>query len=143
LWYEDNFPQNINASQGTTQQVNLTLTSRCPTEIVVPFENLTIYSYYSDVDYNFYGNYSGDWRASAQETVFNYSFSLSQLTLQPFISNSTVLTINLANNAPLGSYSFEIYLGEIVFLPSSEQQHYLSYSTDAPMVLVVTANDMP
>ena len=38
-------PQIINASQGSTQQVNLTLTSICSTKIEIPIEALTINGY--------------------------------------------------------------------------------------------------
>ena len=45
-------PQIINASQGTTQQVNLTFTSMCSTEIAIPIENLTINGYTIGISYN-------------------------------------------------------------------------------------------
>jgi hypothetical protein len=138
LLYSNNFPQPINASQGTTQQVNLTLTSYQSPEIAIPIENIMIAGYTSAIYYGFNG--TSPWSTSAQETVFNYSFSLSQLILQPNMSNSTIITINLANNAPLGSYSLDIHLGKIIFL-SPPGKYDVSYSEGIPLVMVVTPNE--
>jgi hypothetical protein len=126
---------NINASQDTTQQLNLTLTSICSTEIEIPIENLTINGYTSATSYN--GNVSSPWSTSLQETVLNYSFSLSQLILQPSMSNSTMITIHLAHNASLGSYSLDIDLGKIIFL-SEPKKNDISYAESSSLVMVVT-----
>ena len=69
-------PQIINASQGSTQLVNLTLTSICSTKIAIPIENLTINGYTIGISDNV--NESSPWSTSVQESVFNYSFSLNQ-----------------------------------------------------------------
>jgi hypothetical protein len=49
LLYSNNFPQPINASQGTTQQVNLTFTSYQSPEIAIPIENIMIAGYTSAI----------------------------------------------------------------------------------------------
>ncbi len=133
-------PQIINATQGTIQQVNLTLTSLCSTKIAIPIENLTINGYTIGTRYNV--NESQPWSTSAQERVFNYSFSLNQLILQPFKSNSTVITIHLTDSflqqpTTLGSYSLVINLGKIVFL-SEPEKYDISYSGSTSFVMVVT-----
>jgi len=49
LYSETTYPEKINASQGTTQQLNLTLKSMCSSEIAIPIENLTIEGYTSAI----------------------------------------------------------------------------------------------
>jgi len=132
-------PQIINASQGSTQLVNLTLTSICSTKIAIPIENLTINGYTTGISDNV--NESSPWSTSVQESVFNYSFSLNQLILQPFKSNSTMITINLTdsfNEQPttLGSYSLDISFGKIIFL-SPPSKYDISYSGGFPIVMIV------
>jgi hypothetical protein len=132
-------PQIINASQGSTQQVNLTLTSICSTKIEIPIEALTINGYTIGISDNV--NASSPWSTSVQEDVFNYSFSLNQLILQPFKSNSTIITINLTdsfNEQPttLGSYSLDISFGKIIFL-SPPSKYDISYSGGFPIVMIL------
>ena len=140
LYFSSVSPQNINASLGTTQQVNLTLTSYCSSEIAIPIENLTINGYTSTIGHGY--SWSSPWNASVQETVFNYTFSLSQLILQPSMSNSTILTVHLVDNATLGVYSLDINLGKIIFL-SAPEKYDVSYSEVFPLVMIVTANETP
>ena len=73
-----------------------------------------------------------------QERVFNYSLSLDKVTLQPFMSNSTIITINLADDAPLGKYSIRVELGNIEFL-STPEEYDISYSTGVELYLIVTS----
>ena len=121
-----------NATQGTTQQLNLILTSICSTEIAILIESFMIVGYTSAISNGFNGG--SPWNASAQEAVFNYSFSLSKLILQPFMSNSTTITIHLANNAPLGSYSLYINFGKIIFL-SAPNKYDIPYSGSTSLVI--------
>jgi len=58
------------------------------------------------------------------------------------MSNSTTITINLTDNATLGSYSLEISLGYIMFL-SASGQYDVSYMSGIPYVMVVTPNETP
>ena len=74
-----------------------------------------------------------------QERVFNYSLSLDKVTLQPFMSNSTIITINLADDAPLGKYSIRVELGNIEFL-STPGKYDLSYSGDFHLHLIVSSS---
>ena len=105
----------LNASQGATQQVNYTLASMCPAQMAINIENLTLTSY--DSFYNSWNSSGSAWNpAVRQETVFNYTFSLSQLTLQPNTSNSTIITMKWANNAPTGRYILTVNLGKVEFL---------------------------
>ena len=134
--YSPSITPYFNASQDTTQQVNLTLTSTCPSEIAIPVENLAVVGYTSKVSQNFNGS-SSDWNTTLQETVFNYSFSLSKLVLQPSTSASATITIHLANNATIGSYSLEINLGKIIFLTPHEKND-VSYSASLTLVMIVT-----
>lgn len=139
--YNINLPENINASQDTTQKVNLTFTStkQLSSEIAIHIENLTIVSYTSAISYAV--NLSLPWSASAQETVFNYSFSLTQLTLQPNMSNSTIITINLADNATVGSYTLQINCVSFVYASNWEPEQEGTYSDIVPLVMVVTPDE--
>ena len=133
-------PQIINASQGSTQQVNLTLTSICSTKIAIPIENLTINGYTTGISYNV--NASSPWSTYGQENVFNYSFNLNQLILQPFKSNSTIITIHLTDSfmqqpTTLGSYSLDINFGKVIFL-SPPEKYDISYSGGFPLEMIVT-----
>jgi hypothetical protein len=110
----------LNVTQGSTQQINYTLTSMCPSQFTVPFENLTLTSY--DSFYNNWNNVT-DWNPSIpQDTIFNYTVSQSQLTLQPNTSNSTVITIRWAGNAPTGRYIISVNLGQAEF-PSEPSKY--------------------
>ena len=103
-----------NASRGSTQQINVTLTSMTGQQILVPVEDLKMTYYSPTVDLNNWIDTSNDSYPALQAEAFNYSFSLSQLSLNPEMSNSTILTINVADNAPLGEYFFSIDFGTII-----------------------------
>jgi len=128
----------LNATQGLTQQLNLTLTAMpsSPT-IAVPIHSVKLTSYNSTIDYG--GNLdTRNWNKSlVQESIFNYSFSLNTLTLQPNTSNSTILTIKWANNAPTGRYTAEINLGNIKFL-STQEKYDQSYSSSIWLGIIIT-----
>ena len=133
----------MNVSQGETQQLNLTLTSMNNSpEISIPIENITLTAYNSTVDYN--GNWdTSGWNTSIiQESVFNYSFSLNQIILQPNTSNSTIITIQWANNAPTGRYALQIDLGNFKFL-STAGEHDKSYGSTIWLGAIVTPNMNP
>jgi uncharacterized membrane protein len=93
--------EDMNVTQGSALQVNVTLTSLTDQELTIPIENLTLSGF---------NNTSWD-TSIPQNKVLNYTFSINQLVLQPRGSNSTVLTINIAEDAPLGQYAFTVELG--------------------------------
>jgi hypothetical protein len=101
-----------NVSQGLSLEVNITFTSFTNQPITIPMENLIIYYYNSTVNLHNWIN-NNDSYSVIQQQAFNYSFSQSQLTLQPNMSNSTLLTINLTQNAPIGQYIININLGKV------------------------------
>ena len=127
----------INASQGTTQQVNLTLSSMSSAQIAIPIENLKLTAYNSTIDYG--DNWdTSSWNTSiVQQSVFNYSFSVSQITLQPNMSNSTIITIKWAGNAPTGRYTLYINLGDLKFL-SAHGKYDQSYGTSIWLGVILT-----
>lgn len=125
-----------NATQGSTQQINITLKSTTGQQITVPIEDLKMTYYSPTVDLNNWINTDNDTYPALQAKAFNYSFSLYQLTLQPQMSNSTILTINVADDAPLGEYFFFIDFGTII---GSEYP----YSSTNNIGLVVTPNSSP
>ena len=132
------FTSTLNASQGLTQQLNLTLTAmNFSPSIAVPIDNIKLTAYNSTI------NYGGNWDTSGwnnsvvQSSVFNYSFSLTALTLQPNKSNSTIITINWARNAPTGRYTAEINLGNVKFL-STQGKYDQSYGSSIWLGIVIT-----
>jgi hypothetical protein len=107
----------------------------CPTQFSVPFENLSL-TYY-DSFYNDWNNIT-DWNPSVpQQSVFNYSISQSQLTLQPNMSNSTIITINWADNAPTRRYSISVNLGQAEFLTDPSKHNGV---TGQPVAIEVIVN---
>ena len=99
----------VNVTQGSTQQINITFTSLASLQIEIPIENLTITSYTDSYNYSF-------WASSAQPNIINYSFSQTQINLQPHTSNSTILTIKWSNGAPTGTFTLNIFLGNLKFV---------------------------
>jgi len=127
----------MNITQGGTDQVSLTLRALHSPQIEVPIENLKLTAYNSTIDYS--NNWdTSSWNTSiVQQKVFNYSFTLSQLTLQPNMSNFTIITIKLADNAPTGRYALEINLGNLKFL-SKPAKYDISYSEGIWLGMIVT-----
>lgn len=119
-----------NVSQGMSLKVNLTFNSTTNQPITIPIENLTVSYYSNTVNLHSWVN-NGEYY-SIQQQAFNYSFSQKQLTIQPFMSNSTILTINLAQNAPIGQYSILIYFGDV------KATNIISYGQTNGLELVVT-----
>ena len=112
---------NHNVSQGATYQINYTLLSwGCPEQFTVTIESLSLTkfaSFDSYPDCNFYwGNISAWEHSIAQDTIFNYSLSQSRLTLQPHMSNSTIMTLKWADNAPTGHYLISVNIGKPEFV---------------------------
>jgi len=109
----------MNVTQGSTLQLNFTLKSKTDQELTIPIENITLFWFYSE-------SYDGgldtffpitDWpngygyNYSAQDKLFNCTFSTMQLVLQPLESESIGITLEMADYAPTGEYSFLIALG--------------------------------
>ncbi len=89
-----------NVTQGSTLQVTVTLTSRTDQELTIPI-NLTLAGF---------NNTAWD-NSIPQNQLFNYTFSTNELVLQPNESKSTVLTLEIAEDAPLVDYLFHVELG--------------------------------
>ena len=106
----------LQTTPGAELQINFTFMSTAPQKIMIPIENLALTAYNNNDNS---ADYSQSWdtrtwnTSLVQDRVFNYSFSLEEPSLQPDTSNSTVLTINVSNNAPLGRYALEVNLGSV------------------------------
>jgi len=104
-------------TQGSTQQVNFTLTSKTDQKLTIPLD-FWLLAFHSET-------YNGEldsfipsnnptrfhYNQSAQDELFNYTLSHNQLILQPHQSNSTIITLNIAEIAPFGFYAFSVRLG--------------------------------
>jgi hypothetical protein len=107
----------FNLTQGSTQQVNFTLTSITDQILIIPldFRLLAFHSetYSGELDSLISSNDPTRFRynENAQDKLFNYAFSCNQLILQPHQSNSTIITLEIADIAPSGFYAFSIRLG--------------------------------
>ena len=112
---EDTTVRILNVTQDSTKQVNFTLTSKTDQELLIPL-NLRLMVLISET-------YNGEldsfipspdipnhfhYNQSAQNKLFSYTFNPNQLVLQPFESNSSILTLEVVEDAPLGFYIFNI-----------------------------------
>ena len=88
-------------SQGSTFQINITFKSELDSELVLPLGELTLIGY-NDTDKTDY---------LPEGELFNHNFSVNPLMMPPNGSNSTVLTVIVARDAPIGEYLFEISYG--------------------------------
>jgi hypothetical protein len=86
-------------SQGSTFQINITIDSLLETELPLPFENLYIMAF---------NDSSAD---IPQGQLFTYSFSENPLLIPANGTNTSTLTITLADNASIGKYLFYLNYG--------------------------------
>lgn len=111
-----------NISQGLKLQVNIIFTSIGDQSLTLPIENLKVTYYNNNVDLHKWINDNGNY-SLLQQQAFDYQFIPTLVTLQPKMSNSTILTMNIAQDAPTGQYSIEINIGngtiglEIIIIP--------------------------
>jgi hypothetical protein len=98
--------QDVNVTQGMSLAVNLTITSKTDKELSIPL----------DLSLFIIRNSSG-WQGLPEETVFTYTFNPDSLNLEPYGSNSSLLTIVLSEDAPIGEYQFSVETG------NSEETH--------------------
>ena len=102
-----NYPRWFNVSQGRTLTLNLTLKSKTaqlevPISLEVAYYNSTI-KLGSGVFTN--NNYS-----ELQERTFTYSLSNNPIILPAAKSNSSIITMQIADNAALGEYMIKVHL---------------------------------
>ncbi|MGD6851830.1 MAG: hypothetical protein ACQCN6_07215 [Candidatus Bathyarchaeia archaeon] len=90
----------VNVTQGSTWQKNITLILSLDEKVAIPFENLTILSYNKT-----------SILPDSQEKILNYTFSDNPLILSPHEYNTTVLTVTMAEDAPVGRYVLIANLG--------------------------------
>jgi len=90
-----------NVTQGSTLRVNVTLISLADQELTILIENLKLAGFNNTAWNN----------STPQNKLFNYTFSNNELVLLPNESKSTVLTLEIAEDAPLVQYLFYIELG--------------------------------
>jgi hypothetical protein len=97
-----------NITQGNDLKVNVTITSTGPEEIVY-IKNIQVWWYNPNVNlYTWYSPPNTGNDSSIQTSAFSYSSSPNPVSLQPYMSNSTILTLNIEKNAPTGQYSMYI-----------------------------------
>jgi hypothetical protein len=105
----------FNVTQGSTQQVNFTLTSKTDRELFIPLDLklMVIISetYKGELDSLIPSRDTHNhfhYNQSAQDTLFTYKFSPNQLVLQPYESDSTIISFEIVEDAPSGFYIFDI-----------------------------------
>jgi hypothetical protein len=99
-----------NVTQGIDLKINVTITSTGPEELVY-VKNIQVWWYNPKVNLYTWSdppNTGND--SSIQTSAFNYSSSPNPVSLQPSMSNSTILTLHIGKNAPTGQYSMYIDL---------------------------------
>lgn len=101
-----NYPRWFNVSQGATLAVNLTIQSKTGEMLSIPV-SLQVAYYNTTVELGGWiytlNNYT-----DLQEKTFTYSLNANPLTLQPIMSNSTIITLNIAKDAQIGEYIVQV-----------------------------------
>lgn len=99
-----------NVTQGNDLKVNVTITSTGPEELVL-VKNIQVWWYNPKVNlYTWYSPPNTGNDSIIQTSAFSYSLSHNPVSLQPSMSNSTVITFHIEKNAPIGQYSMYINL---------------------------------
>jgi hypothetical protein len=99
-----------NVTQGNDLKINVTLTSTGHEELVY-IKNVQLWWYNPEVNLYTWSdppNTGND--SNIQANAFSYFSSPNPVSLQPSTSNSTILTLHIAKNAPIGQYSMYINL---------------------------------
>lgn len=90
----------LTISQGSTFQVNITQTSMLDTELILPFNSLEIMAYNNSAS-----------KSPPQQQTLNYTFSPNPVVISPQGTNSTLLTVTMANDSPVGKYLLYLRYG--------------------------------
>ena len=99
-----------NVTQGNDLKINVTITSTGPEE-AISIKGILLWWYNPTINlYSWYEPKNNLNYTSIQESAFSYSSSPNPVSIQPFMSNSTILTLNIEKNAPTGQYSMYINL---------------------------------
>jgi hypothetical protein len=97
--------EGMSVSQGGVMQVNVTLTSRADQDLIIPIGNPVLDSFYNSSDgAKFYSSV-------IEAKVLNCTFDHDQLVLPSYGSTSTVLTLKMAEDAPVDEYEFDFEFG--------------------------------
>ena len=111
----------FNVTQGTTGLINLTFTSMTNQPIEIPIDNLTLSSYSDIINPKVWSDTGHP--ALVQDNVFTYSYSFNKVIVQPRLSNSTVLTINFSDNAPVGQYTLHVNVGRAILINTHSESN--------------------
>ena len=133
--YFDGVTSVTNATQGTTVHLNVTFKSYSEAKLAIPIENFSLVWHDENVSSSSIGPIYVGKIIPGQEKVFNYSLSLNRITLEPEMGNSSILSVNFADNAPVGRYVVTLEMGECEFLSPSEKQGRYTYSIDLCFVV--------
>ncbi|HUJ84262.1 MAG TPA: hypothetical protein VLV84_01500 [Candidatus Acidoferrales bacterium] len=127
----------VNVTQGTTARINVTFTSVTNQPIEIPIENLTLSTYGSTINPKIWADTGNS--SLIQHDVCSYNFSFDSLLLQPSASNTTVLSIQFANNAPVGQYYFNVHIGHTILLNSRSEAN--DYTTSGVEIIVLQSKE--
>ena len=133
--YFDGVTMVTNVTQGTTVHLNVTFKSYSEAKLAIPIENFCLVWYNENVTSSSIGPIYVGKTIPGQEKVFNYSLSFNKITLEPGMGNSSILSVNFADNAPVGRYVVILEMGECKFLSPSEKQGIYTYSIDVCFVV--------
>ena len=112
---------NAYVTQGGTFQENLTIASRASAQIQIPL-SLKLTGY----------NNSAYVSSTPQDKIFNYTFSPNVITMDPNEENRSVLTVEVANDAPLGLYVLNVELGNAQVTHLSGHTFLVQVNAHAP-----------
>jgi hypothetical protein len=110
-------PQTFSVPQGSTITVNITVDSILDKKMSISFGNLTIEQY----------QYMNLTRVENQKQIFNYTFYPDPIIVPPNGNSTGVLTVNFAEDAPLGQYQMDYF-----------EKSNISYQTGSGFLLNIT-----
>ena len=86
----------VNVTQGESFDINVTVTSLVENETITKTVGVQILGYNNSA-----------WSGESQR-IFNASFTVSPVVVGPREEKATILTMNIADDAPAGSYVFAV-----------------------------------
>jgi hypothetical protein len=98
-----------NVTQGSNLRINVTIMSTGPEELVF-IRDIQVWWYNARINLCTWGSPPIGNGSMIQASAFNYTSSPNPVSLQPSKSNSTIITLNIKDDAPVGQYSMYINL---------------------------------
>ena len=114
-----------NITRGNELKISINVTSTGLSPVLVIVQKISVWWYNPTVNLStWYWPPNNSTDTNIQESAFSYSASPNSVNLQLSSSNSTIITLNIAKDAPVGQYS--MYINLETELPQSNGTYALS-----------------